>query len=170
MKWHIFFPFAFSHSIFCSVKALRLMRWVLPKIVNWNRNKVKHILRIRVCLCFLLSNFLLHQFLANRLQNWVWQFSFYVHFKWQPCGWWWRCLFSISIYVCLCACNTIIVIVIMLWWSNGWFHLFALAIHSLCNRPFPMLCAKRIPERSFSKTKKREEAPMHTCGGKKDKP
>ena len=31
----------------------------------------------------ILSNFLLQQFLANRLQNWVWQFSFYVQLKWQ---------------------------------------------------------------------------------------
>lgn len=31
----------------------------------------------------ILSNFLLEQFLANRLQNWVWQFLLHIHFKWQ---------------------------------------------------------------------------------------
>lgn len=172
-KWNdSFLSLAFSHS----VGVLRLMKWVFAKIVNWNRNKVKLILQI--CVCFLLSNFLLHQFLANRLQNWVWQFSFYVRYKWQlgGCWWWWWGWFSISLSVYVFAIPSSS----SSSWCDGRMDGFMVSFICSCNS-FTLQStisnvAKRIPKHSvswfiitYTQTRRKQKREETKIRGRKEK-
>lgn len=83
MKWHIFSSICLNVQHTLRMRRAYISKQSTQKTRIQNEIEIKTKIEMKKNNNTILSNFLLQQFLANRLQNWVWQFLFCVHSNWQ---------------------------------------------------------------------------------------